>query len=125
MGSKDIKKRFEKDKKVSNKIVLALVVLIVISFIILIAAIYFKNNLEKNIRNHYSEVVITTKKAKLYDKNEQVIGSVSKGYLFDIKKINELGVKTKYFNIKDSDYYLYYDDVKPSKKKNIEELFSI
>lgn len=117
MGNKKIKKRFKKEKSLSDKVVTILVILIAISFGVLMVALYFKSNIEKAINKNYSDVVITSRKTKLYNKNKKVIGSVNKGYSFNLTKIKKLSTKNQYFNIKDTDYYLYYKDVKTSTKK--------
>lgn len=117
MGNKKIRKRFEKEKNVSEKIVTALVIFIAISFGVLMFAIYLKNSVQNTIEKNYSNMVVTSRKTKLYNKNKQEIGTVSKGYYFNLSKIKKLSTKNQYFNIKDTDYYLYYKDVKAITKK--------
>lgn len=114
--NEDIKKRFNKGKKVSDKIVAILIVLILICFIVLIVLLHIKSSVLKNIKNSYSEKIVTVKKAKIYNSNKDVIGSINKGYLLTLKKVNIKDTKTKFFNIKDTKYYIYYKDFKPNKK---------
>lgn len=115
------KKKNKKKKHINKKIlVILLLIVIIVGIGLFIIFNINKNNLLKDIKNSYAKSVITVKKAKLYDKNNKIIGKVSKGYKFYLKKVKITDTKKQYFNIKDTDIYLYYKDIKPTKKKNID-----
>ena len=84
---------------------------------------YCDEKLLTNIKKHYGNQVIMVNDAKLYDHNEKVIGKVSKGFTFilDNKKINKSS--EQYFKVKNTNYYIYYNDVKKVDKK-MEDNFS-
>ena len=65
-------------------------------------------------KNHYGDVVKTNEESSLYirkNNDYKKIGTVSENVFFELDDIN---LDTKYFKIKDTDYYLYYDSVLPS-----------
>ena len=128
MKKERIKGRVEEERnKRKKKIKLVLTIIIFLVLIIIIFLIlYFKNQKEllKNIRNNYSENIIIRNDTKLYNKNKEVIGSVSKGYKFNLEKVKIKSSNKQYFKIKDTSYYLYFKDIKPSKKKQKEKLNS-
>lgn len=81
---------------------------------------YQKSTL-KSIKNHYTTYVETIKDTNLFDKNHKKIGSVTKGFSFELGKMNIQGIKDQYFLVKDTDYYLYYKDTKRGKEVKKEE----
>ena len=109
--------------KFKKKFIITIIIVIIIIFITLLL-MYLKKekDLLKDIKNHYSENVIIKKNTKLYDKNNKVIGKVNKGIIFNLKKVKIENTKKQYFSIKDTSYYLYYKDIKPSKKKEQEKI---
>lgn len=104
-----------------------LYVLISIFMVIVLIISYFlysdyeKEKLLKDIKNHYSKIIVTTKSTKLYDKNKVIIGNVNKNFTLEIKDKKSIKTTDKYFNIKDTDYYIYYKDVKKINKKIIDK----
>ena len=88
------------------KVLLVLVLLIAIAMGILIL---FNGN---KIKENYSKYVIVSTDTKLYNSKKKSIGKIYKNSYLELDKY-ESG---KYFKIKDSDYYVYYSDVKKTKK---------
>lgn len=92
-----------------------------ISFIGIIGIFLFliiseKNDL-KNIKNYYSQYAVTAKKAPLYNKNKKKIGTLEKNISLELTKIDPKKYKSKYFKIKDTNYYILYKDIKKEDKK--------
>ena len=113
-----MKKRIGEQKKYKNKIkivIICFVSSILLLGIGLILYVKFDNDLLKNIKKHYDTNVITTKKINIYDKNEKIIGKLSKDFTLTLEKQKFKDTKNKYYKIKNTDYYIYYLDVKPSK----------
>lgn len=86
--------------------------------------ILYQNEQENinNIKSHYNGVVETTKNTNFYtNKNGSYkkYGSVSKNITFELEKLNITSSKQKYFKVKNEDYYLYYNDVKKTIKKDV------
>ncbi|MBO5138805.1 MAG: polysaccharide deacetylase family protein [Bacilli bacterium] len=108
----------EKVKKKKNTI---FIVMIVIAIIILSGVgivCYFDfcdNKLLKSIRNHYSKNVIVVKDTNIYDKNNKVMGKVKKDFSLILEDKRVKNSSEQYFKIKDTNYYVYYDDVKKGK----------
>ena len=104
-------------KRVKRKIKIKIFIPIIIIFIILVGVLSFvlisinnKNSL-KVIKKNYNQYVKTTKNTTLYDKHHKKIGSISKDYELELVKIKNLSNKNKYINIKDTDLYIYYNDI--------------
>lgn len=72
------------------------------------------------IQKHYASYVITTKKANLYNKKKQIIGTITKDYTLELENY-EKSLKKQYFQIKDTNYYIYYEDVKETEEKEKKE----
>ena len=109
----------EEKKKKNNKkkiIVIAILSLLILSLAIFIVVKITHDNMIKDIKNHYNEIVITNKNTNIFNKEGKKIGTIKKGYLFNINKLKINNTNQKYFNIKDTDYYLYYKDVNKEKK---------
>lgn len=109
----------EEKKKKNNK--KKIIVIAILSLLILLLAVFIvvkitHDNTIKDIKKHYNNIVITIKNTNLYDKNNNKIGLVNKGYTFYINKLEIKDINQKYFNIKGTNYYLYYKDVKKEKK---------
>lgn len=105
-----------KKKKINIfKILLALVLLVGLVSGILIL---FNGT---NIKKYYNGYVLVTKDTKLYDSKKKNIGTIYKGSYLELDKFNG----DKYFKIKNSDYYVYYESIKSTKKKenNIKEYY--
>ncbi len=77
-----------------------------------------KTNLEK-IKSHYSDVVKITKDTVLYEKDDKdykEIGTIYKDAVVELEK-EDIKLDTKYFHIKDLDYYVSYEDVEKGEKQ--------
>lgn len=125
MEKEEIKGRVEDiSKKKKRKRILILGIILLVLIWIIFLGIYLKKekDLLTKIKNNYSEHIVTTRNTKLYDKNQKVIGKVSKDFSFNLKKEKVEDTKKQYFNIEGTSYYLYYQDIKPSKKKEIEKI---
>lgn len=73
-----------------------------------------KEKLVADIKTYYSKFVVVNKKTTLYDKNQKKIGVVENQNDFEIVKSKKKDYP--YYQIKDTDYYLYYKDVKKEKE---------
>ena len=63
--------------------------------------------------------VITIKKdTNIYDKNNKVLGKIYKNTELELVKLNKITTKNKNFQIKDTNYYIYYKDIKKIKNIN-------
>lgn len=135
------RKRKIKHPKKKNKLNLKPIIIIIISLIILSvlgASAYFiiNNHLEKQeqirrdnlvakITSNYSEYVVTTSEANLYqlENNEyQHIGTVGINVNLKLKESN-ITYQTKYFQLADLDYYIEYDKVTPSNEPTIDKRY--
>ena len=65
------------------------------------------------IKSHYNTYVITEKLSNLYNENKEVIGKVGNNVNLELVQ-TEITKDTKYFKIKDLNYYIDYRAVKPS-----------
>ena len=105
-----------------------IIIITIISFIILgiIGIIIYHNyndrKLLESIKNHYGKNIIITKNTNIYDKNNKIVGKVKKGFCLELEERKITKSSEQYFKIKDTNYYVYYNDIKKS-KKNIEEPF--
>ena len=71
----------------------------------------------KLVKSYYYKTIYTSKKTNIYNKSKKSIGTIEKNISFNLD-----GISNKYFKIKNTDYYLYYEDVKENKdKKEIKE----
>ena len=73
-----------------------------------------EKELLKKINSHYGSIIEVSKDAVLYKKKGDKylkIGSVSSGEKFSLENM-VVDVNTKYFKIRDLDYYINYEDVK-------------
>lgn len=103
-------------KKKSKIIILITAVVIIIGLIL--GYFIYKNHLLKEIKNKYSTYVITNKKIDLYqytNKKHMKRGKISNSITLELDK--RKNKSSKYFKIKDSNYYLYYEDIKTKGKK--------
>ena len=105
----------------NKKIIILSIIITIISLTIIIIKIQYNYTI-KNITKNYSKYVITNKNSKLFNKNKKVIGKFSDNIIIELEKINTKDIKNTYYKIKNSDYYIYYKDVKKTNKiKNTEE----
>lgn len=106
-------------KRKLNKKNLTKFLLIIIAIVLIILAIIIF--LGSSTKKYYSEYVLVTKNTDLYNSKNKSIGKIYKNSYLELDKYNS----KKYFKIKDSDYYVYYDSVKKANKKdtNIKEYY--
>lgn len=74
-----------------------------------------------DINNHYSDHVKVNENTKLYvleDNQYNEVGIAYKDVVFNLDK-QEINLDTKYFKIKDSDYYVAYESVSKSQEETI------
>ena len=112
-------KRQRKIKK-SRVIIVIMIIIVILGGLGYIAFNYIKNNnIElkkektiKEINSHYNEFVKTNKESKLYNSNNEVVGTI--GNNVELSLDNEtISDTTKYFKITtfDDEYYISYKDV--------------
>lgn len=106
-------------RKVKRIIIISIMVIVCICLGVFLYQ-YFSNKLMADIKKHYNRFVTTTDKVKIYNKNRKAIGTLSKGFDLELKK--NKSPRVKYFNIKNTSYYIYYKDVKKIKKYQKEEI---
>ena len=93
-------------KKLTLVIVLGIIAFILIAFPVKIILDKMK------IKNSFNEYVTTTKDTNLLNNNKEVVGTIENETYLELEKTNN-----DYFKIKDTDYYIYYKDVKKTEKK--------
>ncbi len=98
-------------KKKRINIFRVLLVLVLLVGLTLCILILFN---EHKIKKNYNKYIIVNKDTNLYDSKKKEIGKIYKNTYFELDKYNN----GKYYKIKDSDYYIYYNDVKKTKKKD-------
>lgn len=113
---KTIKKKKRKKRK-NNKVklrkpLLIIVIIILVSSLTAGGYILYNNILTNNIKNNYSEFVKTIKSTNIYDKNNNKIGTITKNITLELNSIKNIDQNDKYFSIKDTNYKVYYKDVK-------------
>ena len=109
----------KKNKKVKAKkklFVLVFIVIVIIGGCSFFGYKCYQKNIEKKIKNNYSNYVITTNKVNLYDSKKNNIGTIYKGYKLELENIKNTSIKNKYFKIKDTDYYISYNNIKKTDK---------
>lgn len=76
----------------------------------------------KTLKANYNQYIITNKKANLYDKKHNKIGTISSGYYLELTKISNLTLKNKYLQINNTPYYLSYKDIKKTEQRKEKEI---
>lgn len=72
----------------------------------------------KEIKSHFSKTITLKKNSSIYYKNKKI------GKNLEEIKLDLESIKGKYFKIKNTDYYVYYEDVKKDKEEKKEETTS-
>ncbi len=114
-----------------NKIIISVLTVILVCMSVIFGyKIYqkekeYKNNIQKRneerdilnqIIDNYNEYVVTKSDVNLYylnndNNNYEKIGQVSKDITLHLEFLDSLSLDNKYFKLKDSDYYVSYQDV--------------
>ena len=119
-------KEKKKKKKVKIKTIILIPIIIVLLVIVGIGSFfgykYYEKDTVRKIKKAYHEKVLTTKDAKLYDKKNKIIGTISKNYSLELEKVKKFTIKNKRLRIKDSDYYISFKDIKENKNKEEEKV---
>ncbi len=119
----------KKKRKVKKKVLLFLLIFIILLGVGCLTVFGFKAKYEKekakeikervaDINKHYNEVVKVNSDTKLYSLNKKKYvdsGTISKDTLIKLDK-TKIDKDTKYFKISNTDYYISYDKVDPSKE---------
>ena len=109
-----MKRKNKMKKKIKKKSIVIILVLLFLS--ILVATIlYFtyKSNLKKAINRKYNTYITTKKNINLYqykEKKYQVIGQLLTS--LDLELAKKKDSNSEYFKLKNSDYYIHYNDIK-------------
>lgn len=109
-----------KRKKTKNKSIVILILIIIFGIIVSICYPYIKHGKTKldeeytikNINNHYNKFVKTNKETNLYDKDNNIVGTVGKSVELSLDNI-DINDSIKYFKVSDFNgkYYIKYQDV--------------
>ena len=110
----------KKKKKIKKPILIILILLLIVLFSTSGYLIYI-NLLTNNIKNNYSDFVKTIKNTNIYDKDNNKIGTITKNITLELNKIKNIDQNNKYFNIKDTEYKIYYKDVEKTKNSASKE----
>jgi len=85
----------------------------VVAVVLIAGGIYFlklyDKKVQEDIRKHFGKYVVTATKTRLFDANLNGVGYVSKDFNLGIEK--RMDSKSKYFKIKNTNYYVYYKDL--------------
>jgi len=70
----------------------------------------------KEIKNKYNDYVITNKETNIFDEQKNIIGTIDENIYLELEN-KKISKKDKYFKIKDTNYYIYYEDINKTEKK--------
>lgn len=117
---KKIKKEIkQKTTKKKGKIIgVSIIVILLILIIITTLLVLYTKKEVKNIKTSYNQYIIIKKDTNIYDKNNKVLGKIYKNTELELVKLNKITTKNKNFQIKDTNYYIYYKDTKKIKNIN-------
>ena len=102
----------KKIKRIIGLVLLSiLIILMIIGFIIANKPKYVKLDHNKLAKNHYKELITSTKKTNLYNEKDEIIGSINANTSFNLD-----GVNKRRYKIKDTNYYIDYLDTKRIEK---------
>lgn len=118
MKKKNKKENKKKTTKKKGKIIgVSIVVILLILIIITTLLVLYTKKEVKNIKTSYNQYIKIKKDTNIYDKNNKVLGKIYKNTELELVKLNKITTKNKNFQVKDTNYYIYYKDTK--KRKNI------
>ncbi len=78
------------------------------------------------IKENYNNYVVSKANSKLYELEEndyKEIGKIEDGVKLELENIDELTLDNKYFKLKNSNYYVYYNDVEKIEGFNIDDYY--
>lgn len=114
-----MKKRAKKNKLIILILILVITIIIILSFAYVKSSNIKKENARikkenhiKEINSYYNDFVTTNKETKLYNSDNEEVGTISNNVELILLK-ETISENTKYFKIKtfDNDYYIKYQDV--------------
>lgn len=101
------------NKKKKTKIKKSGLIVLIVLFLIIIGGLVtlkiLNNQKQKEIKGYFSKTVSLKKNSNIYYKNKSI------GKNLEIIKLELDSIKGKYFKVKNTDYYVYYKDVKKDK----------
>lgn len=119
MKKKSKKENKQKTTKKKGKIIgVSIVVILLILIIITTLLVLYTKKEIKNIKTSYNQYIKIKKDTNIYDKNNKVLGKIYKNTELELVKLNKITTKNKNFQIKDTNYYIYYKDIKKIKNIN-------
>lgn len=119
MKKKNKKENKKKTTKKKGKIIgVSIVVILLILIIITTLLVLYTKKEVKNIKTSYNQYITIKKNANIYDKNNKVLGKIYKNTELELVKLNKITTKNKNFQVKDTNYYIYYKDTKKIKNIN-------
>lgn len=114
-----MKKKAKKNKLIILILILVITIIIILSFAYVKSSNIKKENARikkenhiKEINSYYNDFVTTNKETKLYNSDNEEVGTISNNVELILLK-ETISENTKYFKIKtfDNDYYIKYQDV--------------
>ena len=119
MKKKNKKENKKKTTKKKGKIIgVGIVVILLILIIITTLLVLYTKKEVKNIKTSYNQYIKIKKDTNIYDKNNKVLGKIYKNTELELVKLNKITTKNKNFQVKDTNYYIYYKDTKKIKNIN-------
>lgn len=119
MKKKSKKENKQKTTKKKGKIIgVSIVVILLILIIITTLLVLYTKKEIKNIKTSYNQYIKIKKDTNIYDKNNKVLGKIYKNTELELVKLNKITTKNKNFQVKDTNYYIYYKDTKKIKNIN-------
>ncbi len=104
----------ESNKKKKRKLKKSGLIILIVLFLIIIGGLVtlkiLNDQKQNEIKKYFSKTVTLKKKSNIYYKNNK-IGKNLEEIKLDLEKING-----QYFKVKNTDYYVYYKDVKKDKE---------
>lgn len=119
MKKKNKKENKKKTTKKKGKIIgVSIVVILLILIIITTLLVLYTKKEVKNIKTSYNQYIKIKKDTNIYDKNNKVLGKIYKNTELELVKLNKITTKNKNFQVKDTNYYIYYKDTEKIKNIN-------
>lgn len=119
MKKKNKKENKKKTTKKKGKIIgVSIIVILLILIIITTLLVLYTKKEVKNIKTSYNQYIKIKKDTNIYDKNNKVLGKIYKNTELELVKLNKITTKNKNFQVKDTNYYIYYKDTKKIKNIN-------